>query len=762
LLEYAPLPTPTSIRLLKIERLEHLEDDLDLCRPISCSLVTKDLNDICKFDALSYTWGNPLGRVPGPEEGTPECDGWSAPAFEINCGDKQIKVTTNLYSALLVLRYYLTVAVGLDFPKLSDHIWIDQICIDQTNTTEKNAQVRLMSRIYRQASSTQVWLGGNDKCADDFQHISERLAPLDYENATKYTPYNILQRRTYKALGIQPISRERWHGALKFLCRAWFHRSWIVQEVVLASNINVFCGLRVLHFSQLIRFCSFLDDSGWFNYLISDPFLEQQNFNLNKIFLKLIHKITYRMGTGRFPLQDRYFGRPFSLGDLTRVLRSSDATDSRDKIFSFISLSKEFINQNGTSIIPDYNKSGLDVYIEATKLFMSSGGCDLAHFSQREDESRRQLSSLPSWVPDFSVKTGHNPLVGAPYPWSADAGLRNSRIDHLPGPALGLKGTRVDTVHSVQRFDTSYFYRGNMSEIDSTKFVDILSDGLIQILQHLPDVSIITNPPGSQTALEEFFERNGSFVTFDDRTVPVMESIDGSQSTTRQSRFEVFWRTMLQNHLINQYPAPEFCGEALLNDIRDAFYLRLAQALCYEVQSKLSSGAGYIDWEALTRKIGREYTHLRTLEGFHPYGSDEIIYPSGFKPVMKLLGLAWNNTKAVEEPKRVRAYCDMVERLADSHFRSDNRRATVRNRVLATCMGRILLATNKARIGTGLQSTRAGDEVWVLAGAPIPCLLRPTGDGRYRLIGEAYIHGIMHGEAIGTLGKEDFDSVVVV
>lgn len=52
--EYSPLPTPTSIRLLKIEPSSN---EYDMIR---CHLVTVDLADRPVFDALSYTWGQPL------------------------------------------------------------------------------------------------------------------------------------------------------------------------------------------------------------------------------------------------------------------------------------------------------------------------------------------------------------------------------------------------------------------------------------------------------------------------------------------------------------------------------------------------------------------------------------------------------------------------------------------------------------------------------------------------------------------------------
>lgn len=71
------------------------------------------------------------------------------------------------------------------------------------------------------------------------------------------------------------------------------------------------------------------------------------------------------------------------------------------------------------------------------------------------------------------------------------------------------------------------------------------------------------------------------------------------------------------------------------------------------------------------------------------------------------------------------------------------------------------VVTNKTlvRLGNGLLglanwSTQLGDELWAVAGSRVPFTLRKeTSDGsadgpRYRLIGEAYVHGMMHGEVI--------------
>jgi hypothetical protein len=41
-----------------------------------------------------------------------------------------------------------------------------------------------------------------------------------------------------------------------------------------------------------------------------------------------------------------------------------------------------------------------------------------------------------------------------------------------------------------------------------------------------------------------------------------------------------------------------------------------------------------------------------------------------------------------------------------------------------------------------------GDIICVLAGGRVPYVLRPCDDGFYRLVGECYVDGAMHGEAL--------------
>jgi hypothetical protein len=63
--------------------------------------------------------------------------------------------------------------------------------------------------------------------------------------------------------------------------------------------------------------------------------------------------------------------------------------------------------------------------------------------------------------------------------------------------------------------------------------------------------------------------------------------------------------------------------------------------------------------------------------------------------------------------------------------------------------------TSRSHVGCGPALMQVGDVVAVLFGARVPFVLRQQQDGRYRLIGDCYVHRMMDGEAIrGCIGGE--------
>ncbi len=57
-------------------------------------------------------------------------------------------------------------------------------------------------------------------------------------------------------------------------------------------------------------------------------------------------------------------------------------------------------------------------------------------------------------------------------------------------------------------------------------------------------------------------------------------------------------------------------------------------------------------------------------------------------------------------------------------------------------------ATKRGFIGMGPECMQQGDVIAIIIGLSAPMILRKFGDGKYEIVGEAYVHGIMDGEAM--------------
>jgi hypothetical protein len=74
---------------------------------------------------------------------------------------------------------------------------------------------------------------------------------------------------------------------------------------------------------------------------------------------------------------------------------------------------------------------------------------------------------------------------------------------------------------------------------------------------------------------------------------------------------------------------------------------------------------------------------------------------------------------------------------------------------------RRLFVTQEGYFGCGAQTLAVDDEVWILGGADTPMVLRKLPSGGYRLIGEAYVHGVMHGEAVASMTQAQLQKIVL-
>jgi hypothetical protein len=100
------------------------------------------------YICLSYTWGK-------PDNG-----------FPIRINGKIFRVRQNLYE-------FLEIAWRKQF---RHNFWIDALCIDQSNVTERNHQVQQMGQIFSQAEEVFMWLGQKPHLEATLQRLNERYS----------------------------------------------------------------------------------------------------------------------------------------------------------------------------------------------------------------------------------------------------------------------------------------------------------------------------------------------------------------------------------------------------------------------------------------------------------------------------------------------------------------------------------------------------------------------------------------------------------
>lgn len=275
--QYQPLDTSVdSIRLLVLHPASPPSPSVVRCRLIHTNFGSKP-----SYEAVSYTWGDDnLSKT-------------------IILNDIEISVRENLYWAL----YYMRVE--------ADRIlWVDAICIDQSNSVEKQYQVALMGYIYHRAKCVLIWLG----CAPRFEKL---LNP-----ALFWKPDDSLHNDTQSWI---------------FGHRYW-KRLWIIQEIGLSRNLRVCIGGS---------------SYAW------DDFIS-----------KLRRDYDYgNRGTYIENLHQKRRGRHGSSNRLEALLEDfqyAECKESRDKIYGFLGLAHDCEDD---FLVADYTKPLFALYKDVIRFF---------------------------------------------------------------------------------------------------------------------------------------------------------------------------------------------------------------------------------------------------------------------------------------------------------------------------------------------------------------------------------------------------------
>lgn len=257
-------------------------------------------------------------------------------------------VMPNLHAALKHLR----------LPDRSRYLWINALCIDHSNTNERNAQIRIVHKIFNQASKVCLWLGETNGSTDGdtgmaLEFAVQLLAPKFFDEAAK----DVGTVRKWKAL-------------LDLISHPLFERRLVVQEVAVARQATIYYGPNVMNWSDFADVVTMFEHAEKQSHAISRLFKGSPDFSRHPDVIGDVQALA----ASRFiNLTSSIFKKSntsdaveslLCLEDLVFQLASFKGSDPHDVIYACVSLSQE---SHGTGFAvpepPHYVRKAADKFL---------------------------------------------------------------------------------------------------------------------------------------------------------------------------------------------------------------------------------------------------------------------------------------------------------------------------------------------------------------------------------------------------------------
>jgi hypothetical protein len=190
--------------------------------------------------------------------------------------------------------------------------WIDAICINQKSDQERSHQVQLMREIYSYADSVFLWLGEKDLSSYSNQAMTFLATRKPIQSKDMNLKHFWSHRQATGVLGVCQ--------------RPYWTRIWIVQELLLARDVMIYCGPESMpwhHFQRYFDDLSIIVQHGRERHIRAAFVLESPAMNIVNV------------KRGWQNLQSR------SMLSLLKICCNQEATDIRDKIYALHGLAND-------------------------------------------------------------------------------------------------------------------------------------------------------------------------------------------------------------------------------------------------------------------------------------------------------------------------------------------------------------------------------------------------------------------------------------
>lgn len=409
--QYEPLSWPhTQIRLL-------LLFPGSMCRTIECRLKTIDLVKARNtYEPISYCW-QAYTRERWSKRAYKEK---KQKTFRILVDGADFYITESLHGALWQMRLRKRIRV----------LWADAICINQADDEEKSAQVSIMAHIYYMGGRTLAWIGEADhrtsrafkylkRCARrslDSSSSSSQCEQSDSELAS-CGPRCSHGSGLWRRLGAiwNSFSERRLNDSIQsIICRPYFRRTWVVQEVVNSECVLFMCGKLSIQWRDLAN-------------------------GITKTNLWVPHRHCL------IALDDIWSSRDYDLIEVAMMTSSLLASDPRDKLYGILGLVLNSLMNVEVDV--DYTKDAEEVFADFTKrlLLVST---NLRVLSRSYGSSPAKPGHVSSWVwnPQPEEPYDRFPL---PDSFQCQAAQNSECQPTFSGKLLGLRGIVLQTVTAI-------------------------------------------------------------------------------------------------------------------------------------------------------------------------------------------------------------------------------------------------------------------------------------------------------------------------
>ncbi|TVY26485.1 Heterokaryon incompatibility protein 6,OR allele [Lachnellula hyalina] len=353
-----PLPHKRMIRLL------YLDLTTGNHSTIHSKLQPVNFDESCVYKALSYVWGD---------------EGEQLPIF---IDGKRHWVTPNCRAALRRLREIGVVC-----------LWVDAICINQRDESEKRDQLALMRDIYHFADEVVIWLGYSELEAKRDRHrkqietLAFALIRVLDSKANSYMEDSI-------RLLVQGSKREpAWRALGKILMHKWFERLWTYQELLVAAKASFVFQYYHIAYDKVLNPAMAL----W-EFLLQHDYINTGPLpNLRPALLAASRR------SKAWRCYDRDSGqlRNRTLLDVLQDTLHLECSNPKDRVFAIMGLVKDRLNR---TIRLDYGQSVATLYTMcALEIIEENESLEVLSLAGIDDHCRRNRDALPSWVPDWQT-----------------------------------------------------------------------------------------------------------------------------------------------------------------------------------------------------------------------------------------------------------------------------------------------------------------------------------------------------------------------